>query len=144
MAKITACATSESIPSQTDVVDAYMSKLKHPMKEVAQLVRETILAADKNVGEEIAWNAPTFYYTGKMQPFNPKEYKRCIVNMNFFKNDCLRLVFLFGTAAKDKSGLLEGDYKDGRRLALFYNLEEVKARSKDLQKAVKEIIRTMK
>lgn len=144
MAKITACATSESIPSQTAVVDAFMKALKHPMKEVAQLVRETILAADKSVGEEIAWNAPSFYYTGKMQPFNPKEYKRCIVNMNFFKNDCLRPVFLFGTAANDKSGLLKGDYKDGRRLALFHNLEEVKAGSKDLQKAVKEIIKLMK
>lgn len=35
MAKITAGATSESIPLQTAAVDAYMNKLKHPMKEVA-------------------------------------------------------------------------------------------------------------
>lgn len=37
------------------------------MKEVAQLLREIILDADKMVGEEIAWNAPLFYYTGKIK-----------------------------------------------------------------------------
>ena len=141
MAKITASATSKIIPSQKEAVDAYMKKLKHPMKEVAQLLREIILDAGKTVGEEIAWNAPSFYYTGKIKPFAPKEYKRFIAGMNFFKKDCLRIIFLKGVLANDKTGLLEGDYKDGRRLALFHNIEEVKARKKDLQKIVKELVR---
>ena len=144
MAKISASASSESIPSQKLVVDAYMDKLKHPMKEVAQLTREIILASDKTIGEEIAWNAPAFYYTGKMEPFHPKEYKRFIVGLNFFKKDCLRLIFLSGVLANDKSGLLEGDYKDGRRLAMFHSIEEVKSRKKDLQKIVKDIIKSMR
>ena len=141
MAKITASATSESIPSQTEAVDAYMKKLKHPMKEVAQLLREIILDADKTVGEEIAWNAPSFYYTGKIKPFAPKDYKRFIVGMNFFKKDCLRIIFLRGVLANDKTGLLEGEYKDGRRLAPFHSIEKVKARKKELQKIVKELIK---
>ena len=143
MSKITASATSESIPSQTEVVDAYMKKLKHPMKETAQMLREIILSSDKTIGEEIAWNAPSFYYTGKMKPFAPKEYKRFIVGMNFFKKDCIRLIFLRGVLANDKTGLLQGDYKDGRRLALFSSISEVKERKKDLQKILKEILKKM-
>ena len=143
MTKITASATSESIPSQTEAVDGYMKKLKHPMKEVAQLLREIILSTDKTIGEEIAWNAPSFYYTGKMKPFAPKEYKRFIGGMNFFKKDCLRIIFLRGALANDKSGLLLGDYKDGRRLALFSSISEVKEKKKDLQKILKEILKKM-
>lgn len=143
MAKITASATSESIPSQTEAVDAYMKKMKHPMKEAAGSLREIILGADKTIGEEIAWNAPAFYYTGKMKPFLPKEYKRFIVGLNFFRKDALRLIFLKGVLANDTTGLLEGDYKDGRRLAIFSSMDEIKSRKKDLQKIIKEIVKKM-
>ncbi|NOT51241.1 MAG: DUF1801 domain-containing protein [Chitinophagaceae bacterium] len=143
MAKITASATSESIPSQKEAVDAYMKKLKHPMKEDAQLIREIILDAGNNIGEEIAWNAPSFYYTGKMKPFAPKEYKRFIAGLNFFKKDSLRLIFLRGALANDKTGMLQGDYKDGRRLAVFSSIAEIKAKKKDLQKVVKTIVNKM-
>lgn len=143
MAKITASATSESIPSQTEAVDAYMKKLKHPMKEAAQLLREIFLSTDKSIGEEIAWNAPSFYYTGKMKAFAPKEYKRFIAGLNFFKKDCLRVIFLKGVLANDKTGLLTGDYKDGRRLALFSSMNEIKEKKKDLQQVVKDILKKM-
>ena len=111
-----------SKPSQPELVNNFMKKLKHPLKNVAEELRKIILKADKTIGEEIAWNAPTFYYTGKMKPFKPKEYKRFIVGFNFFKKDCIRIIFLRGALANDKTGLLEGDYKDGRRLAFFYNI----------------------
>ncbi len=92
--------------SDPESVDKYMSKLKHPLKDVAEELREIILSADKTVGEEIAWNAPSFFYTGKMKPFQPKEYKRFIVGFNFFKNDCVRLIFLKGALVKSKLSLL--------------------------------------
>lgn len=119
-------------------IDKYMAKLKHPLKDVAEELRQIILSADKTVGEEIAWNAPSFFYTGKMKPFKPKEYKRFIVGFNFFKKDCIRLIFLHADQIKSK--LLEGDYADGRRLALFYDLKEVKANKKELQKIVKALV----
>ena len=118
--------------SQHDEVDSYLRQLRHPLIDVIKHLRSLILSADKSVGEGIFWNAPTFYYTGKMKPFNPKEYKRYIVGFNFFKKDCVRLISLRGALAGDKSGLLEGDYSDGRRLALFHSDEEVKAKRKDL------------
>ncbi len=39
-------------------------------------LRNIILSTDKEIGERIKWNNPSFYYTGEMKPFDPKEYKR--------------------------------------------------------------------
>ena len=135
--------TSTTKPSDTAAVDDYMKKLKHPLKNVAAALRELIIATDKSVGEEIAWNAPSFFYTGAMKPFNPKEYKRFIVVFNFLQQDFIRLIFLTGAKLNDTSGLLEGDYADGRRLALFHSMDDVKANGKTLQKLVKKWLQLM-
>lgn len=47
------------------------------------------------------------------------------------------LVFPGGAKINDKSGLLEGDYKDGRRTIVFKDLKDVKAKEKDLQAVIK-------
>jgi hypothetical protein len=129
-----ALVTKESDP---DAVDAYMQKLKHPMADLAAALRIAILAADKRIGEEIKWNAPAFFYTGPMEPFDAKEYRRHLVVFNFFRKDCIRLVFWHGERAKDKTGFLEGEYPDGRRLALVSRLEQLKDRKKALVAALK-------
>jgi hypothetical protein len=123
--------------SEPDKVVAYMQKLKHPLKEVVESLRQTILSTDPEIGEEVKWNAPTFFYSGEMKPFNPKEYKRYIVVFNLYRKDCIRLVFPSGAKINDTSGLLEGDYADGRRLALFHNMDEVESKAKALQRAIK-------
>src|SRR6476659_6983085 len=87
--------------SEPDKVDAYIRKLKHPLKEVVESLRQTILNADPEIGEEIKWNAPTFFYSGEMKPFNPKEYKRYIVVFNLYRKDCIRLVFPSGAKIND-------------------------------------------
>jgi hypothetical protein len=48
------------------------------------------------------------------------------------------LVFPSGAKVKDASGLLQGDYKDGRRIAIFRDMEEVKANQHNLQKIIKD------
>jgi hypothetical protein len=123
--------------ANTAEVEAFMQKLEHPMKDVLQALREVILAADAGVGEHIKWNAPSFLYIGEMAPFNPKEYKRYIIVSNFFKQDCIRLVFPSGAKLNDTSGILEGDYADGRRIAHFFTLANVEARRSDLQQLIK-------
>jgi hypothetical protein len=129
--------------SDPEVVDAYMDKLKHPLHDVAVYLREIFASADKSVGEKIAWNAPAFFYTGKLKPFNPKEYKRYIVVFNFTKKDCIRLVFLKGALASDTSDLLEGDYKDGRRIASIYSMAEAKKAAKDLKKITQALAKAI-
>lgn len=104
MAQIKEVTTKQSEPEK---VDAYMSKLDHPLAEVVANLRRIILSTNSEIGEEIKWNAPTFFYAGKMKPTNPKEYRRHIVVFNLYKKDCIRLVFPSGAKVKDTSKLLE-------------------------------------
>ncbi len=75
-----------------------------------------------------------------MKPFNPKEYKRYIVSFNLFKNDCIRLIFLMGAKLTDTTKILEGDYKDGKRLVLFENMDAILEKRQTLQNLIKEWI----
>jgi hypothetical protein len=93
--------------SEPEKVDAYMSKIKHPLADVVAALRKIILSTDREIGEEIKWNAPTFFYTGEMEPSDPKEYIRYIAVFNLLQKDCIRLVLLKGARVNDKSGLLE-------------------------------------
>ncbi|NOU47107.1 MAG: DUF1801 domain-containing protein [Bacteroidales bacterium] len=129
--------------SESQLVNEYMDRLEHPMFDLAQYLRTYILSVDKNIGEGIYWNVPTFYFTGKMKPFNPKEYKRFIVNFNFYKQDTLRIIFLRGADATDPTGFLEGDYKDGRRIASFKSIDELKSKERELKSIIKQLIKRM-
>jgi hypothetical protein len=129
--------------SEPEKVDAYMSRLKHPLAKVVEDLRQIILSTDEEIGEEIKWNAPTFFYAGKMKPTNPKEYRRYIVVFNLFKQDCIRLVFPSGAKVKDASGLLEGDYADGRRLAMFYSSKDVKSKAKALRAVIAQWLKLL-
>lgn len=108
------------------------------MKPVLQAIRELILAAGPQVGEQIKWNAPSFVYTGEIAPFDPKAYKRHIAVANLYKKDCIRLVFPSGAKIANASGFLEGNYPDGRRLAHFYSLEDVNAKAAALQDVIRD------
>lgn len=130
--------------SEPEKVDAYFEALNHPMKEVAVRLRNLILSTDKNIGEGIYWNAPTFYYTGKLEPFNPKEYKRYLTGYVINKKDRLVLVFLKGAYVSDPTNILEGKYADGRRIMTFTNLEEVSLKEKALQQILNEIIQLIR
>jgi len=131
-------------PSEPDQVNAYMAKLKHPLADVLEALRQVILKTDASIGEEIKWNAPTFFYTGAMPQSNPKEYKRVLVVSNVFKRDCIRLVFWGAGNVKDTSGLLTGDYTDGRRLAGFYDLKDVRSKEKALKNILKQQLKLLR
>jgi hypothetical protein len=135
MAKKQSLSTKKSEPEQ---VDAYMAALKHPLKGVVEELRAIILNADSAIGEEVKWNAPAFFYTGTMAEFDPKQHKRHVVVFNLFKKDSVRLVFPSGASIGDTSGLLVGDYADGRRLALFSSIDEVHSKKLALERAIKK------
>lgn len=130
--------------SESTRVDEFMSRLRHPLADVAAYIRKMIAGMGMNIGEGIFWNAPVFFYAGKMKPFDAKEYRRYIVGFNFFKKDSVRLIFLRGAKAQDPKGILEGDYKDGRRLVTLRNIEEAKAIEKDLKKIIKDLVSSMR
>jgi DNA polymerase III sliding clamp (beta) subunit (PCNA family) len=59
--------------------------------------------------------------------------------MNLHKNRIM-LVWPSGAKIKFNTGLLEGDYTDGRRLIIFKDMDDVLSKKKDLQEAIKEWI----
>ncbi|HKG06088.1 MAG TPA: DUF1801 domain-containing protein [Pedobacter sp.] len=117
--------------TDSDKVSDYLSKLDPALAEAVERIRQIILASDSLIAEQIKWNAPSFYYTGAMKPFNPKEYKRDIVVLNLHKGKIL-LVLPTGARIKEGRGLLEGNYTDGRRLIRFKDLIEINDRAEAL------------
>jgi len=127
MTKLRELVTKASEPQK---VDAYVARLKHPLTQVLKNLRRIILGIDGEIGEEVKWNAPTFFYSGPMKPTNPKEYRRYIVVFNLSRKDCIRLVFPSGAKVEDSSGLL------GRRLAMFYHVKDVSSKEKALRTVI--------
>jgi hypothetical protein len=123
--------------SDKEQVTQHIKKLDSAISKTIEAIRKIILATDKEISEHIKWNNPSFYYNGEMKPFDPKKYKRDLIVMNLHKGRIM-LVFPSGAKIKDTSGLLTGDYKDGRRLVIFTDMKEVKAKEKALQKIIKE------
>jgi uncharacterized protein YdhG (YjbR/CyaY superfamily) len=114
--------------SRTDKVDEYMAVLQHPLKSVAQTVREIIKGVDQDITEELKWNAPSFSYKD--------EY---LVTFNFRNANHVHLVFHNPLIPQVKSALLEGEYKD-RRMAYFMDMQDVKAKKSLLERALKDLI----
>jgi hypothetical protein len=117
-------------------VTEHIQKFDPIIKDTIEALRKIILSTDSNIGEHIKWNNPSFYYTGPMAPFDPKEYKRDIIVMNLLKNRIM-LVFPSGAKINYTSGLLEGDYKDGRRTVVFKDMDDMRTKEKTLQDVIK-------
>lgn len=134
--------TKKSISSDTEAVNAHIKMLEAPIAEVVNAVRETILNSHPEVAERIKWNNPSFYYTGEMPDFDPKEYKREIAVFNLFKNRIM-LVLPSGARISDSSGILEGNFKDHRKTILFKDLEDFKKKEAPLKRIVQQWIDTI-
>ncbi len=128
---------TKKVTDDSQLVTEHIQKLDPAFAKIIEAIRQIILATDKEIGERIKWNNPSFYYTGEMKPFDPKEYKREIVVFNLYKGRIM-LVFPSGAKVNDTSGLLEGDYKDGRRIAILKDMKDVKSKEKALQNIIKE------
>ncbi|MDD8017526.1 MAG: DUF1801 domain-containing protein [Bacteroidota bacterium] len=122
-------------PLDREQVTEHIKKLDPAVGKIVEMLRKIILSTDKEIGEHIKWNNPAFYYTGEMKPFKPKEHKREIIVFNLFKGRIM-LVFPGGAKVNDTSGLLEGEYKDGRRIAIFKDLNDVKSKKLALQSVI--------
>src|SRR5215211_8837269 len=127
-------------PSDQEQVTAHIKKLDPDLAKVIIAIRKIILSTDKRISERIKWNNPSFYYTGEMKPFDPKEYKSDIAVFNLHKGRIM-LVFPGGAKVNDASGLLEGDYKDGRRTTILKDINDVASKEDALRNVIKEWIR---
>jgi uncharacterized protein YdhG (YjbR/CyaY superfamily) len=109
-----------------------MKKLKHPLKAEVEMMRRIIKGVNKDIGEEVKWNAPSFSYRG--------EY---LVTFNLWEKEKIHLVFHNPMISKVRSKLLEGDYEH-RRMAYFSGKSDIKAKQAALVKALKDLIKLQK
>ncbi|TAE55217.1 MAG: DUF1801 domain-containing protein [Bacteroidetes bacterium] len=121
--------------SDTEQVIQHIQQLDPEVAAVVQTIRETVLATDPEIAERIKWNNPSFYYSGEMKDFDPKEYRRDMIVMNLHKNRIM-LVFPSGAKVGDTSGFLEGNYADGRRTVVFTDREDVLRRAENLRQVI--------
>lgn len=61
--------------SEAGEIDAFMAKLKHPLKAEIEAARQTILAASPRIAEGIKWNAPSFCTTEYFATFHLRSTK---------------------------------------------------------------------
>jgi hypothetical protein len=128
---------AKSTLTDKEQVSSHIEKLDESIIDTVQALRQIVLNTDKQIAERIKWNNPSFYYIGEMKAFDPKEYKREMAVFNLHKNRIM-LVFPGGARVDDQSGLLEGEYQDGRRIAVFKDLADVKAKEKKLQAVLRK------
>jgi len=126
-------------PKLTDreQVTQHIQKLDVSIRDIIETLRQIILSVSDDISERIKWNNPSFYYSGEMQPFDPKEYWREMIVFNLHKNRIM-LVFPSGAKVNDTTRLLTGDYADGRRIVVFKDMDDVRLRKADLQFVIKE------
>lgn len=105
--------------SDSEQVDELILKLDEEIKGTVQTIRKIILTTDTEIAEQVKWNSPSFYFTGEMKPFDPKEYKRDIVVCNIHRG---KILLVFPTGAKVKSPLKGKDYPDGRKIITVEDL----------------------
>lgn len=110
-------------------VNEFMDALEHPFKAEVELLREIIKGVNKDITEQIKWNAPSFSYKG--------EY---LVTFNLRSQEHIHLVFHNPMIAKVESPLLEGDYPD-RRMAYFSDGNDIQVKKTALQKVLKDLIK---
>lgn len=129
---------AKSKGTNEEQVTEYIQQLNPTLAKTITFLRQTVLAVDKEIGEHIKWNSPSFYYSGEMKPFDPKEYKRDILVLNIHRKETILLVFPTGAKINDPSGFLEGKYTDGRKIARIKDLQDAKSRQKDLENVLKD------
>lgn len=112
-------------------VDAFISKLPKPKRELVAAVRDMILAADAKVNEHIKWNAPSFGYGSEDRiTFNLRKGVMLIFHRGAKAEGDAAFVF------KDPSGLVEWINTE-RGTVSFASLVDAQAREAKFVKLVK-------
>jgi len=123
--------------SDNEQVTQFIKTSSHSLSDVMQTLREIILSSSAEISEHIKWNAPAFYYNGQIADFDAKEYKRDIVVYNIRKNDYILLIFPTGNVIDNTTGILEGNYTDGRRMVTINSMDDLNTKKESLKAVIK-------
>jgi hypothetical protein len=117
-------------------VSDFIDRLQLPVRDLVQSLCTIIQSAHPEETEHIKWNSPAFYYSGPMQDFDPKTYKRDIAVMNLRQKEGILLIFPNGASLPDPSGLKETAHADGRAILRFKSTAEIYQRADALRKMI--------
>lgn len=105
-------------------VSEYISTLESSEQELVNAVRQLVLAIDPEIKEHIKWNSTAFFYSGEMEAFDAKEYKRDLLVVNLHRG---KFLLVFPTGAKIEDSILKGkNYPDGRKIITLEHLGDLK------------------
>ncbi|MBK8902670.1 MAG: DUF1801 domain-containing protein [Anaerolineaceae bacterium] len=116
--------------SNSEKVNAFLSKLDHPLKAEMEAVRAIITGANSKIEEDVKWGGPSFDYKEAMATFNPRV------------KDYVAVIFHQGELLQDDSGFLEKGTK-GKAYAKFHSMEEVETHKATLEKLVNDWVKLM-
>jgi hypothetical protein len=123
--------------SNSELVSLHIAQLPKEIQLAVEYLRQVILSIDQEISEQIKWNSPSFYYSGEMKKFDPKEYKQVILVMNL-RNNKIMCVLPTGMNIKVHTEILEGNYTDGRRIINFTGLYDIKLKEIKFRETIKE------
>ena len=113
---------------QKETVDEFMARHETPMKAEVQAVRDIIKGVNPDIGEQIKWNAPSYFYNGVD-----------MVTFQLRPQDHVHLVFHHPAVVNIQSDILEGDYVD-RRMTYLRGMADIEAKRGELARVVGELV----
>jgi uncharacterized protein YdhG (YjbR/CyaY superfamily) len=113
---------------QKETVDEFMARHETPMKAEVQAVRDIIKSVNPAIGEQIKWNAPSYFYNGVD-----------LVTFNLWTKEHVHLVFHYPAVVNIESNILEGDYPT-RRMTYLRGMADIEAKRAELARVVGELV----
>lgn len=122
-------------------VTIFLDKQNHPFRSEIETLRLIILGANKQITENIKWNAPNYCFAGEDK-----------ITMRIQPSKQVQLIFHRGAKAKEppKDKLLKEDFgilawkANDRAIATFKNMQEIENYKAALTKIVTEWINVSK
>jgi hypothetical protein len=123
-----------------ETIDTLLSKIQHEMLDEIQALRKIILDAHPNIEEQVKWNSPAFFFTGEIDNYDPKTYLKDLLVLHLRKPNQILMVFPNGALIDPPNEVLEGNYKDGRRMISIVKGEDLNKKSQAIQQCIHTLI----
>jgi hypothetical protein len=112
-------------PPAEKSIELFLAALDHPLKPEILALRQIILDADPGIGEDIKWNAPSFYTSEHFATFQLRAKQGVQIILHLGAKP--RSGSAAGIAIDDPAGLLEWLAPD-RASVTFHSLEDIQAK----------------
>jgi hypothetical protein len=123
-----------------EMVDTLLSNFQHEMLDEIQALRKIILDAHPNIEEQVKWNSPAYFYSGEIENYDPKSYLKDLLVLHLRKPNQILMVFPNGALIDPQYEILEGNYKDGRRMISIVKGEDLNKKSQAIQQCIDALI----